>query len=196
MKRNPSQNGKRPPRALLAPALACACLAAACKEERRPPPENVASSEPAKKPPEAEPALTARAYPPGVTPPPEAEKPPGAETKTGVCAFRETGYDGQDTKFAESLVVKLKSGRIVTAKYSYKGGYASEGVDEGLSVPVKENEWVSFKVPVSAGSLEFKLRIVQDRFDVKGTAVQDADGSCTWMAEGEDDPDAGSKGKR
>jgi hypothetical protein len=175
-------------------AFALGCLMPACKQERRPVPENAASGEPAKTAaPEPEPAVTARAYPPGVTPPPEPEKPPGAETKTGVCAFRETGYDGQDTKFAESLVVKLKSGRIVTAKYSYKGGYASEGVDETLGVPVKENEWSTFSVKVSSGSLEFKVRITQDRFKIKGTAVQDAEGNCTWIPEGESSPDAGGK---
>jgi len=171
-----------------------------CKKEPRGTGAQATSAETARKsgdPPEEE-KPTAKAYPPGVTPPPEPDKPPGAETKTGVCSFRDTGYDGQDTKFAETLVVKLRGGRIVLSRYSYKGSYAQEGTDENLSVPVTENEWATFKVPASSGPVEFKVRIFGDRMKIRGTAVQDAEGHCTWMADVPDDgggPDAGATSK-
>jgi len=189
------------PARLLAKPLVCAMLAslfvvAGCKEEPRRSGVQAASAETARKSddPLAEPTPTLKAYPPGVTPPPEPEKPPGAETKTGVCSFRDTGYDGQDTKFAETLVVKLRGGRIVSSRYSYKGSYAQEGTDENLGVPIKENEWASFKVPASSGPVEFKVRIFGNRMKVRGTAVQDAEGNCTWIAD-DGVPDAGATSK-
>ena len=127
----------------------------------------------------------AKAYPPGVTPPPEAPKPAGVETKTGVCAFRETGYDGQDTRFAENLVVKIKRGRIVSATYSYKGSYATEGDDDNLNVPIEEKKWAEFSMSLSNGKQSFKVRVEADRFKMKGTAVQDAESGCTWLSEAE-----------
>jgi hypothetical protein len=127
----------------------------------------------------------AKAYPPGVTPPPEAPKPVGVDAKTGVCAFRETGYDGQDTRFAENLVVKIKSGRIVSATYSYKGSYATEGDDDNLNVPIEEKKWAEFSMALSNGRQTFKVRVEADRFKIKGTAVQDAESACTWLSEAE-----------
>jgi hypothetical protein len=163
----------------LAPAIAGVI---ACKEK----PSGsvpVASEAPRKTgepPPEQEP--TVKAYPPGVTPPPEAPKAAGVESKTGVCAFRETGYDGQDTRFSENLVVRIKEGQIVGATYSYKGSYAQEADEDGLSVPIRENEWATLKAKASSGPVEFKVRVTGDRFKMRGTAAQDAEGQCTWMA--------------
>jgi hypothetical protein len=172
--------------------------AIACKE--KPAPAPAASEESAKTttpPPEEVP--TVKAYPPGVTPPPEAPKAAGVESKTGVCAFRETGYDGQDTRFSESLVVRIKEGRIVGMTYSYKGSYAQEADEDGLSVPIRENEWATLKARASSGPVDFKVQVNGDRFKMRGTAAQDADGQCTWMsaaeaAAAEDGKDAG-KGK-
>jgi hypothetical protein len=160
-----------------------------------------ASEEPRKaNAPPPEEAPTVKAYPPGVTPPPEAPKAAGVESKTGVCAFRETGYDGQDTRFSENLVVRIKEGQIVGATYSYKGSYAQEADEDGLSIPIRENEWATVKAKASSGPVEFKVQVNGDRFKMRGTAAQDADGQCTWMsaaegAEGEGGKDGGKTGK-
>ena len=136
---------------------------------------------------------TVKAYPPGVTPPPEAPKAAGVESKTGVCAFRETGYDGQDTRFSENLVVRIKEGQIVGATYSYKGSYAQEADEDGLSIPIKENEWATLKAKASSGPVEFKVRVFGDRFKMRGTAAQDGEGQCTWMSAAA--PEASSSAK-
>jgi hypothetical protein len=167
--------------------LAAACLCGACESKPR---TGAQSSEPGPTPTaartEQEPEQPlVKAYPPGVTPPPEAPKPAGVDTKTGVCAFRETGFDGQDTRFAENLVVKIKSGRIVSATYSYKGSYATEGDDDNLNVPIEEKKWVEFSMALSNGKQTFKIRVDADRFKMKGTAVQDAESGCTWLSESE-----------
>ena len=168
--------------------------AIACKEK----PSGTApaaSEEPRKAnqpPPEEVP--TVKAYPPGVTPPPEAPKAAGVESKTGLCAFRETGYDGQDTRFSENLVVRIKEGQIVGATYSYKGSYAQEADEDGLNVPIKENEWATLKAKGSSGPVEFKVRVTADRFKMRGTAAQDAEGQCTWMAAPA--PEASSSAKK
>jgi hypothetical protein len=172
----------------------------ACKE--KPSATAPAASEEPRKgttpPPEEVP--TVKAYPPGVTPPPEAPKAAGVEAKTGVCAFRETGYDGQDTRFSESLVVRIKEGQIVGMTYSYKGSYAQEADEDGLSIPIRENEWATLKAKASSGPVEFKVQVNGDRFKMRGTAAQDADGQCTWMARGEGEEGKegkdGGKGKK
>jgi hypothetical protein len=171
----------------------------ACKETPAPAP--AASEEPRKAttpPPEEVP--TVKAYPPGVTPPPEAPKAAGVESKTGVCAFRETGYDGQDTRFSESLVVRIKEGQIVGMTYSYKGSYAQEADEDELSIPIRENEWATLKAKASSGPVDFKVQVNGDRFKMRGTAAQDADGQCTWMsaaeaAEAKEDAGKGKTGK-
>jgi hypothetical protein len=180
-----------------APLLA---VAVACKETAGPAP--VASEQPRKaNEPAPEEVPTVKAYPPGVTPPPEAPKAAGVESKTGVCAFRETGYDGQDTRFSENLVVRIKEGQIVGATYSYKGSYAQEADEDGLSVPIRENEWATLKAKASSGPVEFKVRVIGDRFKMRGTAAQDAEGQCTWgmttegASEGADGKDGGKTGK-
>jgi hypothetical protein len=175
----------RRPRFLDLLVLACAPMifgVIGCKE--KPSGSTAASSEQPRKPnePPPEPEPTVKAYPPGVTPPPEEPKPAGVETKTGVCAFRETGYDGQDTRFSENLVVRIKEGRIVGATYSYKGSYAQEADEDELNVPIRENEWTTFKAKASSGPVEFKVRVFGDRFKMRGTAAQDGEGQCTWMA--------------
>jgi hypothetical protein len=171
--------------------------AVACKEKPAGP-APVASEEPRKaSEPAPEEVPTVKAYPPGVTPPPEAPKAAGVESKTGVCAFRETGYDGQDTRFSENLVVRIKDGQIVGATYSYKGSYAQEADEDGLSIPIRENEWATLKAKASSGPVEFKVRVTGDRFKMRGTAAQDAEGQCTWgmtSSEGEDGKD-GADGK-
>ena len=172
-------------------------IAIACKEK----PSGtapVASDEPRKAgqpPPEEVP--TVKAYPPCVTPPPEAPKAAGVESKTGVCAFRETGYDGQDTRFSENLVVRIKEGQIVGATYSYKGSYAQEADEDGLSIPIRENEWATLKAKASSGPVEFKVQVIGDRFKMRGTAAQDAEGQCTWgmRSEGASEGEDGEDGK-
>jgi hypothetical protein len=154
--------------------------ASACKEKPAAPnPEPAATARQGQSTPEQEP--TVKAYPPGVTPPPEAPKPAGVETKSGVCAFRDTGYDGQDTKFSESLVVRLREGRIVGLTYSYKGSYAQEADEDDLNIPIRENEWANLKAKASSGPVDFKVQVNGDRFKMRGTAAQDAEGQCTWM---------------
>lgn len=173
---------------------------AGCKEKPSGP-TPVASEEPRKAnlpPPEEVP--TVKAYPPGVTPPPEAPKAAGVESKTGVCAFRDTGYDGQDTRFNENLVVRIKDGQIVGMTYSYKGSYAQEADEDGLSIPIREDDWTTLKAKASSGPVEFKVRVMGDRFKMRGTAAQDAEGQCTWMAaaegaDGKDGEDGGKTGK-
>jgi hypothetical protein len=173
----------------------------ACKEKPAGP-APAASEEPRKaSEPVPDEVPTVKAYPPGVTPPPEAPKAAGVESKTGVCAFRETGYDGQDTRFSENLVVRIKGGQIVGATYSYKGSYAQEADEDGLSIPIRENEWATLKAKASSGPVEFKVRVTGDRFNMRGTAAQDAEGQCTWgmttegSSEGPEGKDGGKTGK-
>jgi hypothetical protein len=156
--------------------------AGACKEKTpAPPPEASATAAARQGQPQPESEPTVRAYPPGVTPPPEAPKPAGVETKSGVCAFRETGYDGQDTKFSENLVVRIRDGRIVGLTYSYKGSYAQEAHEEQLDIPIREKEWATLKAKASSGPVDFKVQVIGDRFKMRGTAAQDGEGQCTWM---------------
>jgi len=157
--------------------------ASACKEKApapNPEPSATGAARQGQSTPESEP--TVKAYPPGVTPPPEAPKPAGVETKSGVCAFRDTGYDGQDTKFSESLVVRIRDGHIVGLTYSYKGSYAQEADEDALDIPIRENEWATLKAKASSGPVDFKVQVVGDRFKMRGTAAQGAEGQCTWMA--------------
>ena len=157
--------------------------ASACKEKPpapNPEPSAAPTARQGQPAPESEP--TVKAYPPGVTPPPEAPKAAGVETKSGVCAFRETGYDGQDTKFSEHLVVRIRDGNIVGLTYSYKGSYAQEADEDDLNIPIRENEWATLKAKASSGPVDFKVQVRGDRFKMRGTAAQDGEGQCTWMA--------------
>ena len=121
------------------------------------------------------------AYPPGMAPPEDAGSdaaPP--EPTTGVCAFNASGYDGQDTKSNEKLIVKIKADKIVAAEYSYRGSYALDGKSDKLDIPVVQNKWLSFELPMTSGTKTFEVKIKDDVIDLKGVAAQDADGDCQW----------------
>ena len=178
---------------MLAALTSLIASSVACKEKPSGSPPAASEEQPKTAAPQPDETPTVKAYPPGVTPPPEAPKAAGVESKTGVCAFRETGYDGQDTRFSENLVVRIKEGQIVGATYSYKGSYAQEADEDGLSIPIKEDEWATLKAKASSGPVEFKVRVAGDRFKMRGTAAQDAEGQCTWMSAAAPEASASTK---
>lgn len=179
-------------------ALLAALLLFACEDKKKPVSaaapsgETTASAEPT--------ATTApvEAYPPGMAPPEDAgNDAEPAEPKTGVCAFNESGYDGQDTKSNEKLIVKIKNDRIVAVEYTYRGSYALDGKTDQLDIPLVENKWLEFEVPMTSGHKIFKLKLKGNNIDLKGTATQDADGDCQWeKLEPEKDSKKDSKKKR
>jgi hypothetical protein len=121
------------------------------------------------------------ALPPGVTAYPDADAPPPVrEPRTGLCTFYETGYDGQDSRSTEKLIIKVKEDRIVGAKYSYRGSYALDGEREDLSMPLVEQQWLSVELKMTSGSKKFEFKIKNDVMDVKGTAATDGQGDCAW----------------
>lgn len=160
--------------------LACS-LSLGCEEKKKPPPPAAASEEPkpAPTPTEEQPAVVA--YPPGMAPPEDAgpDAPP-PEPKTGVCSFHESGYDGQDTKSDEKMIVKVKDDKIVAAEYVYRGSYAIDGKSDQLSVPYQPGKWVEFELPMTSGTKKFKVKIKDDVIELKGTAAQDANGDCQY----------------
>lgn len=175
----------------LAPLLALTAFFAACEDKTKQLPP-APSAEPA---PSAaakatdeddeEPAPAVAAYPPGQGPP-DAGAPEERPPRTGVCSMLETGYDGMNTRSTEKLIVKIKDDTIVAGTYSYRGSYALDGKVENLSLPVREGKWLSFEMPMTSGTKEFKVRLKSDVMNIKGTAAQDMDGSCTWEEPPED----------
>ncbi len=128
-----------------------------------------------------EPTPAVAAYPPGMAPPEDAGSdaaPP--EAKTGVCAFNEQSYDGQDTKSNEKMVVKIKADKIVAAEYTYRGSYAVDGKTDKLDIPLVENKWLEFELPMTSGTRKFQVKIKANVMDFKGVATEDADGDCQW----------------
>ncbi|HMR08101.1 MAG TPA: hypothetical protein PKA88_20110 [Polyangiaceae bacterium] len=124
---------------------------------------------------------TVEALPPGVTAYPDADAPPAErEPRTGLCTFYETGYDGQDSRSTEKLIIKVKEDRIVGAKYSYRGSYALDGEREDLSMPLIEKQWLSVEMKMTSGTKTFEFKIKDDVMDVKGTAAKDGQGDCAW----------------
>jgi major membrane immunogen (membrane-anchored lipoprotein) len=139
------------------------------------------------------------AYPPGYVPPADAGAAPH-EAKTGICSFQDNSFDGQDTRSNEKMVVRIKEDKIVAAEYRYRGSYAIDGKSESLNVPVKQNEWVEFDLPMTNGTRPFKARLKGTDMDLKGVAASDASADCVWKMEDQDedpDLDAGdTKGKK
>jgi major membrane immunogen (membrane-anchored lipoprotein) len=169
--------------------LALSLLALACESKKKPLPP-LPSSEPAPSvaaaPTSETPAVAA--YPPGMAPPDDAATdaaPP--EPKTGVCAFNESGYDGQDTKSNEKMIVKVKDDKIVAAEYSYRGSYALDGESDKLDIPLVESKWLELELPMTSGTKKFQVRIKADVIELEGVATEDADGDCQWEKPVKDD---------
>jgi len=165
---------------LLPPALLLVVVA--CEEKKKPLPVPSAAPETASAAPAlTEPQPVAVAYPPGMAPPDDAgtdAAPP--EAKTGVCAFNESGYDGQDTKSNEKMVVKIKADRIVAAEYSYRGSYAVDGKTDKLDIPLVQNKWIDFELPMTSGTKKFQVKVRSDVADFKGVATEGVEGDCQW----------------
>src|SRR5690606_40910216 len=121
------------------------------------------------------------AYPPGQGPPDAAPEAP-RDPRTGVCSLLETGYDGDNTRSTEKLIVKIKDDRIVAAEYSYRGSYALDGKSETLNVPLVDAKWIDFAMPMTSGTKKFSIRLRSDVMDANGTAAQEPAGRCTWEA--------------
>lgn len=171
---------------LVGGAVVLLILVSAC-DEKKPTPAVPSATGTASAAEPATPAQTAVvAYPPGMGPPADAgiEAPP--LPKTGLCAFQESSYDGQDTRSNEKLVVKIKDDRIVAAEYTYRGSYALDGKTESLSIPLQQNAWIPFELPMTSGTKEFKLKVKDNFVEFKGTAIPDADGNCVWEKPAED----------
>lgn len=177
------------------PALVLlSCLELACEEKKKPlaaPPVESATPSTATATP-ASPAVAA--YPPGMAPPEDAGSDAGPPApKTGVCAFNESSYDGQDTKSNEKMVVKIKADKIVAAEYTYRGSYALDGKSDKLDIPLVQNKWISIELPMTSGTRTFEVKIKDDVIDLKGVATEGADGDCQWE---KPEPDKGQKKKK
>ena len=173
-------------------------LLSGCEDKKKPvpPPPPSAEPKPAATSKEEQPAVVA--YPPGMAPPEDAgpDAPP-PEPKTGVCSFHESGYDGQDTKSDEKMIVKVKDDKIVAAEYVYRGSYAIDGKTDQLSVPFEQGKWVEIELPMTSGSKKFKVKIKNDVIELKGTAAQDANGDCVYVKPDKPDkPDKQEKKKK
>jgi hypothetical protein len=154
-------------------------LPIACEEKKQPSPAPSATPEATAMATGETPAVAA--YPPGMAPPEDAGSDAALpEPKTGVCAFSESGYDGQDTKSNEKMVVKIKDDRIVAAEYTYRGSYALDGKTDKLDIPLVQNKWLEFDLPMTSGSKKFQVKINANFIDFKGTATEGADGDCQW----------------
>jgi hypothetical protein len=106
----------------------------------------------------------------------EVERPP---PKTGVCAFQENSYDGQDTRSEEKMVVKIKDDRIVQVTYRYRGSYSLDGTGQP-NVPLREGVWQSFEFPLSSGTGKFRVKLDGNGMLFKGTAADTPQGECGW----------------
>jgi len=163
---------------------AAALLVAACDKKPPPPPpattaEATASAAASAAPEEKKPELVA--YPPGYEPPEDAGTDAGpTEPKTGICSFHESGYDGQDTRSNEKMIVKVKDDVIVAAEYSYRGSYAIDGKSDQLLIPLVQKKWLDIELPMTSGTKKFQVKIRDDVIELKGTAAQDPEGDCTW----------------
>ncbi len=179
--------------------LVAATFAGGC-EQKKPTPEPAATAA-------AEPSATTRsddddepetpaiaAYPPGQGPP-DAGPAEERVLRTGVCSMLETGYDGDNTRSTEKLIVKIKDDMIVASTYSYRGSYALDGKVENLSIPLREGKWLSFEMPMTSGTKEFKVRLKNDVMAFKGTAALDKENTCTWEPPPED-PKGKKKSKK
>lgn len=152
----------------------------ACEDKPKPLRSPVEAPPSAQATPTAETPAVA-AYPPGMAPPEDAGSDAAPrEPKTGVCAFNESGYDGQDTKSNEKMIVKIKADKIVAAEYSYRGSYALDGKSDKLDIPLVQNKWLAIELPMTSGTKTFEVKIKDDVIDLKGVATQDADGDCQW----------------
>jgi hypothetical protein len=105
---------------------------------------------------------------------------------TGVCAFIDKSYDGQDTPSTEKMVVKIKDGKIVRAQYTYRGSYAVDGLAENLAIPIGEGAWVPLKFTVGGSTKEFKVKLKSKTMTFKGTAADQPEGDCVWNASGDE----------
>lgn len=171
-------------------------LATACDEKKKPPPVPSAAPEPVASaaPPATDEAPAVAAYPPGMAPPEDAGTDAGPpEPKTGVCAFNESSYDGQDTKSNEKMVVKIKADKIVAAEYTYRGSYAVDGKSDKLDIPFVQNKWIELELPMTSGTKKFQIKIKDDVIDFKGVATEGADGDCQWE---KPEPEKGKKKKK
>jgi hypothetical protein len=179
----------------------CILLSLVACEEKKTTPPGATPEAGAEKPAEgSEGQKPVVAYPPGYVPPADAGTAPPPEAKTGICSFQDSSYDGQDTRSNEKMVVRIKEDKIVAAEYRYRGSYAIDGKSESLNVPVKQNEWVEFDLPMTSGTRPFKARLKGTDMDLKGVAASDASADCVWKMEDQDedpDLDAGDgKGKK
>ncbi|MEZ4227180.1 MAG: hypothetical protein R3B13_39945 [Polyangiaceae bacterium] len=160
--------------------LALLLAVGACEKKKLPPPEPAATASSKAEPSATEEQPTQVALPPGVTAYPDAEAAAPREPRTGLCTFFESGYDGQDSRSTEKLIIKVKEDRIVAAKYSYRGSYALDGEREGLDMALVEKQWLSVQMKMTSGEKTFEFRIKDDVMDVKGVAASDAQGDCAW----------------
>lgn len=127
------------------------------------------------------------AYPPGYVPPADSGAAAPPDAKTGICSFQDNSFDGQDTRSNEKMVVRIKEDKIVAAEYRYRGSYAIDGKSESLNVPIKQNEWVEFDLPMTSGTRPFKARLKGTDMDLKGVAASDASADCVWKMEDQDE---------
>jgi len=119
--------------------------------------------------------------------PSAAAQPMGpAPVGTGVCAFIDKSYDGQDTPSTEKMIVKIKDGKIVRAQYTYRGSYAVDGLADNLAIPIGEGAWVPLKFTVGGSTKEFKVKLKSKTMTFKGTAADQPEGDCVWNASGDE----------
>jgi len=178
--------------------LACAALGMAlvcgCKNERHEAPKPSAEPTAASKPPseQDDPSTPAavKALPPEqafARDPAQAAQPMGpVPVGTGVCAFIDKSYDGQDTPSTEKMIVKIKDGKIVRAQYTYRGSYAVDGLADNLAIPIGEGAWVPLKFTVGGSTKEFKVKLKGKTMTFKGTAADTPEGDCVWNASGDE----------
>ncbi len=176
-------------------ALALA-LAGACDNKK--PPAPVATTTAAAEKESAAPSSTIVAYPLGYTPPADAGAEGGPPLRTGLCSYTDNGYDGQDSKYTERMVIKIKDDVIVGAEYRYRGSYATDGKSESLHVPLVPKKWLEFELPMTSGTKTFKVRFrPSEDMDFKPMFDADAAGECMWEKVEEAEPaDASDKKKK
>lgn len=166
----------------------CAAFVACDKKKPAPAPPQATGSEPDAAV-NAAPSSTIKAYPLGYKPP-DAGADAGLVLRTGVCSYTDSGYDGQDSKYTERMLVKVKDEVIVAAEYRYRGGYAIDGKSDKLNIPLRQKVWLPFELPMTSGTQKFSVRFRGTvDMDFKGVAEKDASGECIWEKAEEVDSD-------
>jgi hypothetical protein len=170
--------------AALGIALVCGCKSE--HHDAKPTPEPAETSKPRAEQDDPSTPAAVQALPPEqafARDPKAAAQPMGpVPVGTGVCAFIDKSYDGQDTPSTEKMVVKIKDGKIVRAQYTYRGSYAVDGLAENLTIPIGEGAWVPLSFTVGGSTKEFKVKLKAKTMTFKGTAADMPEGDCVWNA--------------